>query len=226
VVVLTNQARLCIVLLVLVLFVSALQVGLVPPGLAECHGAFTYLLEAEDGGHYALVGLPSGLRSQYANRTARISVQGTYYPSNPTEYLHPDPNFRGLIYVTQYVLISATLTTTYTNPTQISQTTITAVTGLVTLTPIMVSGILDYTNQYCVTPVLTATPTVSTGGNSTQPIPGFTVLSILLGLLVGMTFLGIRRVSGREQKSMQDHHRSSPRCIVDKTKTFAKKTLS
>lgn len=65
----------------------------------DLYDGLSYLIEAEadNGDHYALLGLPSALRTQYANHTTRISVNGTYYPSNPTQYLHPDPNFRGVI---------------------------------------------------------------------------------------------------------------------------------
>jgi hypothetical protein len=190
-----NPSRTFLQLLCSVLFVIllSLQLGSAQSALPECQGGFTYLVEADTGGYYALVGLPSSLRSEYGNHTARISVNGTYYPSNPSEYLHPDPNFRGLIYVSQYVIVSGTSTATFTNSNQISPTTITMATAQITLAPIGVAGRLDYSNGYCVTPVLTATSTGSTGGNPTQPIPGFTTLSIILGLVIGVSIVALAK---------------------------------
>jgi len=175
-------------------------------GFEECQGSFVYLIETDSGGYYGLVGLPSSLRSQYANHTTRISVDGTFFPTNPSEYLHPDPHYRGLIYVTQYVingltissqqtgvLISGTVTSTSTNTNRIQFTTVTTGTSAASLAPISVSGWLDYTNTFCVTPLL-ATPTLGSAGTGlTTPIPGFSTLAILLGLLLGVIFLGIRR---------------------------------
>jgi hypothetical protein len=184
-------------------------------GLEQCQGSFVYLIEADSGGYYGLVGLPTDLRSQYANHTTRISVDGTFYPTNPSEYLHPDPRYRGLIYVTQYVingvtisleqtgvLVSGTLTTTSTNTNRIAFTTVNIGTSAATLAQVSESGWLDYTNAFCVTPLL-ATPTLGSAGTGlTTPIPGFTTLSILLGLLLGLTLLGIRKTrEGRGRKS-------------------------
>ena len=191
------------VLLAVALF-AMLEPGLLKSGFAECQGAFTYLVEVDNGGYYALVGLPTELRAQYENHTTRIVVNGTYFPSNPNQYLHPDRNFRGLIYVTQYVIsgvtfsnartlltVSGTVTITSTQTNQIIPTTITAATGTATLSPISVSGLLDYSSQYCVTPVITGNSSV--GGSSGQSITGFTSFSIILGLIAGITFLVISR---------------------------------
>lgn len=176
-------------LVLLVVSLLYLQTGPMRAAVAKCQGGSTYLVEADSGGFYALVGLPSSLRYQYENHTARISVNGTYYPASPSEYLHPDPNFRGVIYVTQYAILSASSTTTFTNSRPISQTTITVATGKITLTPIGVTGILDYTNQYCVTPLFATATTSSTEGNSGQPISGFTIPSIILGFIIGILLL-------------------------------------
>lgn len=177
-----------------------------------------YLIEADSGGYYGLVGLASDLRSQYANHTTRITVDGTFYPTNPSEYLHPDPHYRGLIYVTQYVingvtislqqtgvLVSGTVTNTSTNTNRIASTTVTIGTSAATLAPISVSGWLDYTNTFCVTPLL-ATPTLGSAGTGlTTPIPGFTTLSILLGLLLGITFLGVKTTVERRRGERITH---------------------
>jgi hypothetical protein len=192
----------------LVLLFGLANLLVVHVGFAQCQGGFTYIIEAESGGYYGLVGLPSDLRSQYANHTTRISVSGTYYPPNPTQYLHAEPNFRGLIYVTQYVIngvtftyaqtvvmVSGTMTSTSTYTSQISPTTIAAPTGIVTLTPISVSGLLDYTQEYCVTTLLTMTSSSSIGGNPSLTIPGFTAAAMVLGLVVGLSFLVARRKS-------------------------------
>jgi hypothetical protein len=194
--------------LLLILLVGLASLLVVHVGFAQCQGGFSYIIEAESGGYYALVGLPLDLRSQYANHTTRIFVSGTYYPSNPTQYLHPEPNFRGLIYVTQYVIngvtftyaqtvvmVSGSVTSTSTLTNQISPTTITAATGTVTLTLISVSGLLDYTQQYCVTTPLTTTSSSSIGGNPSLTIPGFTAVAVILGLLMGLSFLVARRKS-------------------------------
>lgn len=191
-------------LLVISVVASVLITGSARTGQAECQGGFTYLVEADNGGHYALLGLPSNLRSQYANHTARISVNGTYFPPNLTNYLHPDPSFRGLVYVTSYfinesahtlahtvVLVSGTVTSTSTYTSQISPATVTVGTSVVTLTPISVTGWLDYSQEYCVTALLTSSgPTEGASGLS---IPGFTPLAILLGLLLGLSAVAFRR---------------------------------
>ena len=173
-------------------------------GQADCQGGFTYLVETENGGYYALVGLPSGLRSQYVNHTARISLAGTFYPSNPMQYLHSDPNYRGLIYITQYsingvtftfartaVMISGTVTTTSTITNQISPTTMTLATTTATLTPISVTGLLDYSQEYCVATLATSSSSSSTNetGNSNLRIPGFTAEAVIMGLVIGTLFL-------------------------------------
>jgi hypothetical protein len=188
-----------------VAFLAVIGTGTLNVGLASCQGGLTYLLEADSGGNYALVGIPSGLRSEYANHTTRISVNGTYSPSNLAQLTHPDPNFRGVIYVNQYiingetfnfaetvVMVSGTVTRTSTNTKQIGPTTMTVVTELVTLTPISLSGVLDY-EEYCVTPLLTTPSSTSLAGNFTQPIPGFTALSILVGFILGISILGLLR---------------------------------
>ena len=175
--------------------------------LAGCQGGFTYLVETEDGGYYALVGLPSDLASQYANHTARISLTGTFYSSNPTQYLHADRNYRGLVYVARYsingvtftyaqtvIMISGTVTSTSTITNQNSPTTMTLGTTTVTLTPISINGLLDYSQEYCVTTLATSSSSSTGGaGNSNPTIPGFTSETIFLGLLLGLSFLAIAR---------------------------------
>jgi len=204
-----NLARLCAALLIVAVFATS-ATGVIHNGFAVCQGGFTYLVEADSGGYYVLVGLPSDLRSQYANHTTRISVSGTYYPSNPNQYLYPNPNLHGLIYVTQYVIngvtfssaqtvvmVSGTVTKTSTYTNQISATTMTAVTGVVTLSPIRVSGWLDYTPEYCITTLLTTASSGSSLGNI--KILGFTALPVILGLMIGLSILGIRRYSRKRE---------------------------
>lgn len=189
------------------MFVSCL--GLLSPLghssiLDECQSGFNYLIETENGWTYALIGLPSNLNSEYANHTTRISVNGTFYP-NLVSNSSLNPNFRGIVYVSSYVvnettftfaqtivMVSGTITSTSTNTKQISPTTITGTTGEVTLTTISLTGLLDYTEAYCVTPLLTTTST-STYENSETSIPGFTSLSIILGFSIGLSIMVIKR---------------------------------
>jgi hypothetical protein len=189
-------------LLILIVVIALLNSGPIRLGFAECQGGFTYLVEADSGGYYGLVGLPPNLSSQYTNHTTRISVNGTYYPANFTSY--PAQSYRGLIYVTQYVLngvtfsyartvvaVSGTVTLVSTNTNQISPTTMTIGTSVAKLTPITVTGWLDYV-PYCITAQQTTTTSASADGNSV-PVPGFTDLTIILGLIIGISILVIRR---------------------------------
>ena len=91
------------------------------------------------------------------------------------------------------VMVSGTITSTSTNTEQISPTTLNGVTSVVTLTPISLTGLLDYTEGYCVTPLLTTTSLSSTGGSSGLTMSGFPILAIILGLLVGSSIVLIKR---------------------------------
>ena len=176
----------------------------------QCQGGFNYLVASTNGSFYMLVGLPSSLKTQYANHTAQISVEGTYLPSSSNQ----TPNFRGVIYVSQYVInsttytyaetvvmVSGTITGTSTNTRQISQTTFTGITGTVTLTPITVTGLLDYAVGYCINPQLTTTTSPTpTEGNSTPALPGFPALAIILGLLTGLSIMLINKRRVRDVK--------------------------
>jgi len=188
-------------LLIVVVVIGSLDSG-IHLGFAECQGGFTYLVEADSGGYYGLVGLPTNLNSQYANHTTRILVNGTYYPSNLTS--PPAQNYRGLIYVTQYVIngvtfsyartvvaVSGTVTLVSTNTNQISPTTITIGTSVAKLTPIIVTGWLDYV-PYCITAEQMTTTSTSAEGNSVS-VPGFPILSLILGLLIGVSILVLAR---------------------------------
>src|SRR5208283_1997676 len=95
-------------LLMVVVVIALFNMGPVHFGFAECQSVFSYFVESDSGGYYGLVGLPANLSSQYTNHTARISVNGTYYQSNLTDYLRPDQNYRGSIYVTQYIINGVT----------------------------------------------------------------------------------------------------------------------
>ena len=176
----------------------------------QCQEGFNYVIEINNGGYYVLVGLPSSLKSQYTNHTAQISVEGTYYPG----YLNQDPNYRGLVYVSQYVInestytfaqtiimVSGTLTSTSTNTRQIMPTTITGVTGTVTLSSITLTGLLDYAEGFCVTPLLTTTSVSSTEGSSSPTISGFPSLAIILGLSIGLSVVLINRKKMRGVKT-------------------------
>ena len=169
----------------------------------QCQGGFNYVVESNNGWYYVLVGLPSSLKTQYANHTVQIIVDGTYLPTSPS---NQTPNFRGVIYVSRYVInsstytyaeivvmVSGTITSTSTNTRQISQTTFTGVTGTVTLTPISVTGLLDYAMGYCINPLLTTTSLSSTHGNSAPAIPGFQAPAIILGLLLGLSIMLINK---------------------------------
>jgi hypothetical protein len=195
-------------LLIGIVVTALLDGGLIHLGFAECQGGFTYFVEADSGGYYGLVGLPPNLSSQYTNHTTRISVNGTYYPANFTSY--PAHSYRGLIYVTQYaingvtfsyartvVVVSGTVTLVSTNTNQISPTTMTIGTSLAKLTPITVTGWLDYV-PYCITAQQTPTTSASAEGNSVS-VPGFTVLTIVLGLMMGVSILVVRK--RRKQES-------------------------
>ncbi len=195
-----NLARILTTIMIVAAIAAAVSAplngGEVPAEFTSCaDGGFIYLVEADSGGYYALVGLPSSLRSEYENHTVRITVNGTYYQSNPSQYPRADANFHGLIYVTQYVLNG--VTSTITN--QISPTTMTVGTGLATLTPIRASGLLDYSTEYCA-----ATLVITSGSNSGTPglaIPGFTPLSIILGFMIGMAILMIWKTSSKSKQS-------------------------
>ncbi len=193
-------------LLMSILVIALLDGGPIHLGFAECQGGFTYFVEADSGGYYGLVGLPPNLSSQYTNHTTRISVNGTYYPANFTSY--PAESYRGLIYVTQYVIngvtfsyartvvaVSGTVTLVSTNTNQISPTTMTIGTSVAKLTPITVTGWLDYV-PYCITAQQT-TKSVSADGNSV-PVPGFTGLTIILGLMIGISILVIKKCRKQE----------------------------
>lgn len=175
----------------------------------QCHGGFNYVIESTNGSYYVLVGLPSSLKTQYANHTAQISVEGTYLPSSSNQ----TPNLRGVIYVSQYVInsttytyaetvvmISGTITSTSTNTRQISQTTFTGITGTVTLTAITVTGLLDYAVGYCINPQLTTTSPTPTEVNSAPALSGFPVLAIILGLLTGLSIMLINKGRVRDVK--------------------------
>ena len=175
-------------------------------GVLGCESGYAYFLEAESGGVYALVGLPSSLRSQFGNHTTRISVNGTYYLSNPASFIHPNPNYRGLIYVTQYsingseftfaqtvVMVSGTVTSTLTITSQVSPTTITQGTITQTLVPITVAGLLDYSQEYCITTLASTSSSTRETGNSNLTIPGFTSDAVILGLLAGIAILAYER---------------------------------
>jgi hypothetical protein len=177
---------------------APLSGGEVPAEFASCTGGgFIYFIEADSGGYYAIVGLPSSLRSEYENHTVRIVVSGTYYPSNPSQYPRADSDFHGLIYVTAYVLNG--VTSTITN--QISPTTMTVGTGLATLTPIRISGLLDYSTEYCAATLVT--PSGSNSGAPGLAIPGFTPLSIILGFMMGMAILMIWKTRSKSKQSAQ-----------------------
>jgi hypothetical protein len=189
-------------LLIVVVVIALLDSGPIHMAFAECQGGFTYLVETDSGGYYGLVGLPPDLSSQYINHTTRISVNGTYYPSNLTS--HPAQNYRGLIYVTQYIIngvtfsyaqtvvaVSGTVTLVSTNTNQISPTTMTIGTSVAKLTPISVTGWLDYV-PYCITAQQTTATSASAAGNSGS-VPGFPVLSIILGLMMGTSILVVRK---------------------------------
>jgi hypothetical protein len=194
-------------LLVMIVAAALLNSGPIRLGFAECQGGFTYLVEADSGGYYGLVGLPPNLSSQYANHTTRISVNGTYYPVNFTSY--PAQSYRGLIYVTQYVIngvtfsyartvvaVSGTVTLVSTNTNQISPTTMTIGTSVAKLTPITVTGWLDYV-PYCIAAQQTTTTSASANGNSVS-VPGFTGLTIILGLIMGISILVVRKCRKQE----------------------------
>ena len=189
-------------LLIVTVIIASLNSGSVHMGSAECQGGLTYVVEADSGGYYGLVGLPSNLSSQYANHTARISVDGTYYSSSLIS--SPAQSYRGLIYVTQYVIngvtfsyaqtvvaVSGTVTLMLTNTNQISPTTMTIGTSVAKLTPITVTGWLDYM-PYCITAQQTTSTSASAKGNSGS-VPGFPVLSIILGLMMGASVVVIRK---------------------------------
>ncbi len=189
-------------LLIIVVGIALSDSGLIYLGSAECQGGFTYLVEVDTGGYYGLVGLPPNLSSQYTNHTTRISVNGTYYPSNLTN--RPAQNYRGLIYVTQYVIngvtfsyaqtvvaMSGTVTLASTNTNQISPTTMMIRTSVAKLTLITVTGWLDYV-PYCINAQQTTTTSASAEGNSGS-VPGFPVLSIILGLMMGASVVVIRK---------------------------------
>lgn len=200
------------ILLMVVVVAALAAAGDARTWLADCQDDFTYLIETDDGGYYALVGLPLSLRSQYTNHTIQIYVDGTYSPSDSTNYVHPDTSFRGVIYVSTYVIngatftfaqtaviVSGTITSTTTYTSQVSPTTITGATGPITLTPISVNGLLDYTPEYCVTTLHTTNTTAlltsssSAGGNSSRAISGFTAAAIILGLVLGLSLVVARR---------------------------------
>jgi len=204
-------------LLIAVLVIVLLDSGPIQLAVAECQGGVTYLVESDSGGYYGLVGLPPNLSSQYANHTARISVNGIYYPSNLTN--RPARNYRGLIYVTRFVIngvtfsyaqtvvaVSGTVTLVSTNTNQISPTTMTIGTSVAKLTTITVNGWLDYV-PYCITAQQTTTTSASKEGNSGS-VPGFPVLSIILGLMMGTSILVIRK--HRKQESERGMSRRAP----------------
>lgn len=177
--------------------------GIFQFGVLGCQGASTYFVEAESGGIYALVGLPPSLQSQFANHTTLISLEGTFYPSNPAPYIHPNPNYRGLIYVTEYsisgvtytyaqtaVMISGTATLTSIMTNQVSPTTVILGTTTVTLVPISVAGLLDYSQEICITTLATSSSSSGEGtGNSNLAISGFTSEAVILGLLIGISLV-------------------------------------
>ncbi len=214
-------------LLMVVVVISLFNIGPVHFGFAECQNGL-YFVETDSGGYYGLVGLPQNLSSQYTNHTTRISVIGTYYPSNLTRLPTSRPELRGSIYVTQYIIngvtfsyaqtvavVSGTVTIVSTNTNQISPITMTIGTSVAKLTPINVTGWLDYT-QSCVVAQQVTTASASAEGNSGS-VPGFSVLSIILGLIMGISILVIRK--RRKQESGRVHSFVSIRFLWEDFRT-------
>jgi hypothetical protein len=201
------------VVLLIIAAVTSLAAGEPNIAPAECQGALTYLVEANSGGYYVLIGLAPSLNLLYGNHTMRISVNGTYSPQYPGSYPRSEMGFRGVIYVQTYVInettftfaqtavvISGTLTTTITYTTQISPTTMTGATGVITLSPISVSGLLDYVQEYCVTTPASTTSSSSIEGDLSPAVPGFTPLAVVLGIALGASFIVTRRLRSKDMQ--------------------------
>jgi hypothetical protein len=180
------------ILIILATSLVALQSGL-SMGSAQCFGQpVGYFVEADSGGWYSLSGISSDL--SITNHT-RVSLTGTFIPTDPKAYNNPDPNFRGIVYVNQYTVNGATYTYAITalqvNDTVTYTTIVTqngpppgtviedAYGGSLTATTINLTGWLDYSPSSCVTPLGSNQPSaLTTLGSFTSSTASGTPLTI------------------------------------------------
>ena len=146
-------------------------------------------MEADYGGWYSLVGIEPSL--SIANHT-RATLSGLFFPTNPSDYLHPDPNYRGLIYVGQYSVNGAS----YTYAQTVVQVNNGSATTTLTQTQngpasggtyVSLTGWLDYGNSACVTLLGQGSSGTITG------IEPWALALILIMAVVAFFFLRKRR---------------------------------
>jgi hypothetical protein len=161
-----------------------------------------YVLEGNDGGLYAIVGIPSNL--QVGNHTT-ATISGTLVPSTPAQ-TRISPAFRGDIFATQWLIngITYSFAQTYTigEGTQTTVTTLTnqvvsptTISKTVVLAPVTVTGYLDYLSESCFAPGQSSSATSTIQSNS------LLLWALLIVVVVAIALIAVVLLVRRQRRT-------------------------